>query len=213
LPQTNPTAAKRVEDAAKGLADSYRGRLSKLPLEQTITICDYILAMGSEIKLSNQYRESILNTLISLAFATDVSKSKPFKKFTRADAIAYLNHFKKDESDDPTHKWIGSYNTSLVNLVRFFRWLYSPDIESKERPKPKVVQNLAGLRRREISGYKPSDMWDADDNLVFLRYCPSPRDRVYHAIEADTGARPHELLGLKIKDIPPICRHNARHST
>src|SRR5262249_8538027 len=57
------------------------------------------------------------------------------------------------------------------------------------------------LRRREISGYKPSDMWVAEDNLLFLSYCPNPRDRCYHAMEVDTSARPHELLNLKIKDI------------
>lgn len=52
-----------------------------------------------------------------------------------------------------------------------------------------------------MSGYKPSDMWDAEDNFLFLKYCPSPRDRCYHAMEVDTSARPHELLKLRIKDV------------
>jgi integrase/recombinase XerD len=92
-----------------------------------------------------------------------------------------LNQFRKEESIDPTHKWIGTYNANLINVIKFFRWLYSLDIEPTKRPKPKVVQNFAKFRRGEISGYKPSDMWDAKDNL--LKYCPSPRDRCYHAME------------------------------
>jgi integrase len=129
------------------------------------------------------------------------NKTKSFKDFTRADIVGYLDHFRKEESQDPSHKWIGTYNAHLVNIIRFFRWLYSPDIEPKKRPKPKVVQNLPKLKRREISVYKPSDMWVAEDNLLFLKYCPSSRDKCYHSMETDIGARPHELLKLKIKDV------------
>jgi integrase/recombinase XerD len=37
--------------------------------------------------------------------------------------------------------------------------------------------------------------------LLFLKYCPSKRDRCYHAISRDLSCRPHEILKLKIKDI------------
>jgi integrase/recombinase XerD len=141
---------------------------------------------------------SILNTLVTLSL---VSPQKRFKEFTREDVIIYLNRFRKEESIDPTHKWIGPYNTNLVNITRFFRWLYHPDLEPTKRPKPKAIQNLAKFKRGEISGYKPSDMWVAEDNLLFLKYCPNQRDRCYHAMEVDIGARPHELLKLKIKDV------------
>jgi integrase/recombinase XerD len=112
-----------------------------------------------------------------------------------------LDQFRKDENVDPSHKWVGTYNANLINTIKFFRWLYSPDIEPTKRPKPTVVQNLGRLKRREISGYKPSDMWTPEENLLFLRYCPNPRDRCYHAMEAEIGARPHELLKLRIKDV------------
>lgn len=129
------------------------------------------------------------------------NKPKGSKDFTRSDIIKYLDQFKKEESLDPTHKWIGTYNAHLVNIIRFFRWLYYPDLEPKKRPKPKVIQNLSKFTRREISDYKPADMWGPEHNLIFLKYCPSPRDRCYHAMEMDTGARPHELLKSRIKDI------------
>lgn len=31
-------------------------------------------------------------------------------------------------SEDPTHKWIGSYNGRQMILNKFFRWLYSPKV-------------------------------------------------------------------------------------
>ena len=44
-------------------------------------------------------------------------------------------------------------------------------------------------------------MWTQEDDILFLRYCPSKRDKCYHAISRDSSCRPHELLKLKIKDI------------
>jgi len=35
----------------------------------------------------------------------------------------------------------------------------------------------------------------------FLKYCPSKRDRCYHAVSRDLSCRPHELLKLRIKDV------------
>ena len=195
----------RLDNVTKGLPPSYQKRLQRLSSKHISVICDYISAIETEIKLSDTYRQFILNTLMTLSkWVSDSerkNKTKSFKDFTRADIIEYLNHFKKEESQDPSHKWIGTYNAHLVNIIRFFRWLYSPKLEPKKRPKPAVVQNLSKFRRREISGYKPSDMWVAEDNLLFLKYCPSSRDKCYHSMETDIGARPHELLKLKIKDV------------
>ena len=40
-----------------------------------------------------------------------------------------------------------------------------------------------------------------EDDLLFLKYCPSKRIKCYHAVARDTSCRPHELLKLRIKDI------------
>ena len=85
--------------------------------------------------------------------------------------------------------------------MRFFKWLYSPDMEYKQRPKPSVVENIHQLKRKEKSIYKPTDLWTPQDDSLFLKYCPNPRDRCYHAMSRDSAARPHELLKLRIKDV------------
>jgi integrase len=85
--------------------------------------------------------------------------------------------------------------------MRFFKWLYNPDIEQNERPKPSVIENIPQLKRKEKSIYKPTDLWTQEDDSLFLKYCPNPRDRCYHAMSRDSAARPHELLKLRIKDV------------
>jgi integrase len=199
---------QKIDNVTKGLQDSYYTRINQLPKKQRYLICDYMIALAIETEMSDTYRQSILNTVITLAR----SCKKTFKDFTRADVVAYMNYFKKDESEDPKHKWIGTYNTNLTNVIKFFRWLYSPDTGPTERPKPPVIQDLRTFRRKETSVYDPSDMWDNEDNHLFLKYCPNPRDGCYHAMEVDTGARPHELLGLRIKDVEFIEGSGGRYA-
>ena len=86
-------------------------------------------------------------------------------------------------------------------MFRFFKWLYYPDIEPIRRSKPSVIENIAQLKRKEKSIYKPSDLWTQQDDLLFLKYCPTKRERCYHAISRDSSCRPHEILKLKIRDI------------
>jgi hypothetical protein len=52
-----------------------------------------------------------------------------------------------------------------------------------------------------VSIYKPTDLWTEEDDALFYKYCPSSRDRCWHAVSRDTGCRPHEMLKLKIKDV------------
>ncbi len=86
-------------------------------------------------------------------------------------------------------------------FIRFFKWLYHPNLEQKKLPKPEVIENIALLKRREQSIYKPSDLWTLEDDLLFLKYCPSAREKCYHTVSRDLSFRPHEILKLRLKDI------------
>jgi len=46
-------------------------------------------------------------------------------------------------NQDPLHKWIGSYNTKLTVLSRFFKWLHYPDLDD-----PKRRSELSALERK-----------------------------------------------------------------
>jgi integrase len=87
-------------------------------------------------------------------------------------------------------------------FLKFFRWLYNKDEpDQRKRITPLCMQGIKRLTRKEKSPYKPSDLWTEEEHELFLKYCPSKRDKAFHAMANDTSARPHELLNLKIKDI------------
>jgi hypothetical protein len=79
--------------------------------------------------------------------------------------------------------------------------LQNPDLEPDKRPTPNIMQNIAQLKRKEITTTKPSDLWNEEDDYLFLKYCPSKRDKAYHTIAKDSACRPSEILNLKIKDL------------
>lgn len=160
-------------------------------------INDYLEARKTETNLAHS-TQKVMNDNLN-RFSRFVNKN--FKDITREDIISFLNTLGKSETDDPMHKWIGTYNLFVITLGTFFKWFYYPKTEPKERPKPQVLDNIKQLKRKEKSSYKPSDMWSQDDDFIFLKYCPSKRDRGYHAIARDTSCRPSEILSLRIKDL------------
>jgi len=51
-----------------------------------------------------------------------------------------------------------------------FRKPEATDREPDKRPKPEIIQNIPQPRRKEKSIYKPTDLWTAEDDLLFLKY-------------------------------------------
>jgi len=151
--------------------------------------------MKIEINLSDNYRMSIIKllTVVSLYF----NNVNLFEKMERKDILTFLDSFRKTETSDPLHRWISTYNIYLIHLSRFFKWLYYPEIDYKERPKPQCVLNIPQLTRKEKSIYKPSDLWTQEDDLLFMKYCPSKRDRCYHTVARDTSCRPQGPGGVR----------------
>jgi integrase/recombinase XerD len=203
LPPALYADIRRIEDITQGLnrrnSRSLQALLSQ-NRENTMIICDYIQSMREELNLSDHYRIDVIVFLSKFSMFFD--NKKPFKDVTREDVLLFLNSFRKSETEDPLHKWIGTYNIYRVHLMRFFRWLYHPTtFPSKDRPKPPPVENIAQLKRKEKSIYKPTDLWNDEDDLLFLKYCPNPRDRCYHMMSDDSSCRPDELLRLRIKDV------------
>jgi integrase/recombinase XerD len=181
-----------------------RSRISK---ENALTICNYMIAMKREINPRLSYKRSTIQTLAEISKTVGISKL--FSDMTRDDVLYYLDKCRKSENDDPLHKWIGSYNLKAVILSRFFKWLHYLGVEDPNKrnelsaleKKPDCIIGIKQLKRKEISCYKPSDLWSQQDDLLFLKWVTNKRDRCYHTMARDLSARPHEILNLKIKDI------------
>ena len=196
--ENSPLFDRKIENATSSLEPTYKKILQRISKKNAAIIADYITSMETEINPSNHYKKHVI---ILLSKFSQRNNNKPFEQMIRQDVIAYLDSFRKPETFDPLHKWIGTYNLYGIYFLRFFKWLYYPNVEPNKRVRPPVVDNIPQLKRKEQSIYKPSDLWSQEDDLLFLRYCPSKRIKCYHAMSRDTGCRPHELLKLRIKDI------------
>ncbi len=185
-----------------------RNRLSK---ENALTVSEYIIAMKREVNPRLGYKKLTIQFIAELSKTVGIAKK--YIDMTRDDILCYLDKGRKPENEDPEnedpfHKWIGSYNLKLIVLSRF-KWLHYHDIDDPKRRnelsaferKPDCIMGIKQLKRKEISCYKPTDLWSQEDDLLFLKWVTNKRDRCYHTMARDLSARPHEILNLKIKDI------------
>jgi len=163
---------RKIEEVTAGLRQGYTKNLYSISAQNALSIVDYILALKTEVNLSDHYRRDLIYLLTILSKYHD---NKSFKSITRNDIITFLESFRRPETADSMHRWIGTYNTYRMHLVRFFKWLYFPGIEPDKRAKPEVVDNIPQLNRKEKSIYKPTDLWTPEEDRLFLKYCPSKR--------------------------------------
>ena len=173
--------------------------LSEKTAENALIICDYIIAEQNEINIKDSTKEGKVKVLVDLLKFLNY---KNLRSVSKDDILLYLNRYRKNEEEDPTHRWIGTWNNRHMILLKFFRWLIDPNNpDLKNRKMPECMYGVKRLTRKEISRYKPSDLWTIRECEVFLKHCPSKRDRAFLSMALDTSCRPHELLNLKIEDI------------
>jgi len=87
-------------------------------------------------------------------------------------------------------------------FLKFFKWLFNRnETDPRKRETPECMIGVRKLPKKNKTTYNSGQIWDQRENVLFLKYCPVSRDRCYHAMAMDTSARPHELLGLRIKDL------------
>jgi hypothetical protein len=150
---TEGSIAKFSEDA---LSD--RNRLSQ---ENALLVAEYIVAMKREVNPRPSYIQNTIQFLVQLSRFIGIGKN--FVDMTRDDILCYLDKCRKPENSDPLHKWIGSYNIKRMTLMRFFKWLYYPNVTDPKRrselcleeKKPECIMGIPQLKRKEISCYKP----------------------------------------------------------
>jgi integrase/recombinase XerD len=183
---------------------------TRLSAENALTLANYTIDYRREINASLRSIKTTIQVLSELS--RDVGIEKKFADMTRDDILScYLDRCRKSENDDPMHKWIGTYTIRRQIVLRFFKWLRWRDVSGgdpkardklcKDRKEPKCIQDIPWLKRKELSCYKPTDMWTVKDDLLFVKYVTNKRDRCYQMMSRDTSARPHELLALKIRDV------------
>ncbi|WP_196816051.1 site-specific integrase [Candidatus Nitrosocosmicus oleophilus] len=200
----NRTISEKIYSITKSCSKPYFNKilieLYNHNTENANTVCDYLISEETEINIKNSTKEGRIKILVWLSVFHE--NKKLFSKMSKQDILSFLNNLRRPVSEDPTQRWVGSYNGRQIILNKFFRWLYNPqEPNQSQRITPECMIGIKQLPRKEKTPYSPSDLWEPLEHTIFLRYCPNVRDRCYHALANDMSARPHEILNLKIKDI------------
>ncbi len=189
-----------TKSCSKQYFKSIMNNLAKENIDNASTICDYIISEETEINIKNSTKEGRIKVLVWLSNHHENKKS--FVEMTKYDILSFLNKLRKPILDDPTQRWIGSYNGRQIILSKFFRWLYNPsEPDHTKRSTPECMRGIKQLPRKEKTPYSPTDLWEPMEHLIFLKYCPSIRDKCFHAMANDSSCRPSELLNLRVRDI------------
>jgi integrase len=194
---------KNIDLITKSLSRPYFNtalkKLARNNSKNAKLICDYILIEQTESNIKDSTKESKIKILVWLS---NFHQGKNFIDMSKQDIVEYLNSLRKSSEEDPSHRWIGSYNGRQAVFLKFFKWLhYRNEPDFRKRGIPECVQGIKKLNRLEKTPYKSSDIWNSMEHALFLKYCPNKRDRCYHALAIDMSARPGEILNIKLKDI------------
>ena len=68
---------------------------------------------------------------------------------TKQDILGYLNSLRKSTIDDITQRWIDSYNGRQMILSKFFKWLYNPEPDQRNRLTSHCMKGIKQLPRKE----------------------------------------------------------------
>ena len=115
-----PLLDRKIDEITAGLSGIYSKNLLYASENNTPVIIEYIAAMKIEINLSDNYRKDLIEFICRFS---KFNNNKPFKELIRTDVIRFLDTLRKTETQDPLHKWIGTYNVYKIHLLRFFKWL------------------------------------------------------------------------------------------
>ncbi len=102
-------------------------------------ICDFIIAEENEINIKASTVEWHIKVLGQLL---KYHKFKNFKDITKEDILNYLNSLRKSSIDDPSNKSIGNRNNKQRVLLKFFKWLYNPEVDFKSRQTPVCMHGI-----------------------------------------------------------------------
>ena len=107
--------------------------MAKINSENVEIIYNYIVAEQNEINIASDREGDKIKRLelLSRHYLHSIS----FKNMTKENIQHYLNTLKRAEEEDPTHKWIGTYNSRYNIFLKFFKWVYQPSKQVKGKEK------------------------------------------------------------------------------
>ena len=112
---------RKIDLVTEGSEPCYKKMLKERLLKNNAnTVCDYIISSKRENNIGIHNIKLKMQTLVSFSEFIGTSKAlnKDSTDITRDDVQMFLERYRKDDSADPLHKWIGTYNLKLMNFIQ-----------------------------------------------------------------------------------------------
>jgi integrase/recombinase XerD len=182
--------------------------ISKIQLIPNSTNAQLVKEMYEYMKsngVSERHQHNALKVVIP--FANYLGPHNTFFDIkSKEQILAFLDTKKKKDEEDTEKKWITTWNSYLVRIKYFFRWLYNQRgkngdaVPWAEWQTPSFVQ-IKYKKTKRLSPYSETEIWDRDELLTIVKYEPHVRNKAAFTLFWDLDARNHEVTMLKIKHI------------
>lgn len=174
-----PKLQGQVERAKKKLKEAKIPEINK----------QYVLDFLVKLEADGTSNAQILSYLDRLTPILKIIGSIDLKDLTKKDMEDVFAKYRRGYSPS-------SLNKAIQCLKCFFRWLY--DLSSSD-PAPEQVRWMK--KESCPSKLRPEDLWTEEDVEKAMKVARSLRDKCMLSVLYETGLRPGEMRGLKIRDV------------
>jgi len=196
------------EIRANNRTEDLKSKIRRVKQTETLTQnIQKVLEFDRECEQNGHKIGSRYSALTTLHCLCQFAGKKPFKKFSKANIIAFLDASKHRRFEDRryrvrtnnTEKQLANCTMSLVKLrvKRFFQWLYSME-------KGRYPECVRWIKLKTIKGDReltPEDLPTTKEVKKMIESTENPRDRALVSLLAESGARVGEISTIQLKDI------------
>jgi integrase len=196
----------RANDKAKDFETKLQRVRNTKTIKENI---EKVLEFDKECEQNGHKLSSRYSVLVTLHCLCQFTGSKPFKQFTKADIINFLDASRNRKFEDTRYRARANPKNvekqlahSTMNLIklrvkRFFQWLYG--MEKDQYPESVRWIKIETIKSdRELT---PQDLPKVEEVKRMIECTENPRDRALLALLPESGIRCGEASTLLLKDI------------
>ena len=206
------TTIKKMKNemSASTTANDYEAKLQRVKNTKTLKEnIEKLLEFTAECEQNGHKKSSRYSQLVYLHCLCQFAGPKPFKAFTKADIIEFLNAARYRRFEDRRRSAkanpanvekelaISTMNLVKFHVKRFFQWLF-------ECEKGQYPENVRWIKLQTIKGEReltPEELPMPQEVKAMIECTENPRNRALISLLAESGARAGEISMVRLKDI------------
>lgn len=196
----------RPNNRAKDLETKLKRVNNTRTLKENI---EKVLEFDKECEQNGRKVGSRYSALVTLHCLCQFAGKKPFREFTKADIVEFLDASKNRRFEDKRYRaksrprnveeQLASSSMNLVKfrVKKFFQWLYGME-------KGRYPENVRWIELKTVRGDReltPEDLPTAEEVKRMIECTENARDRSLISLMAESGARVSEISTIRLKDI------------